>query len=101
RALHDRDGELGPCLGVGRGAAARHPSARARLRQAVAGPAAHGRHEELSDSSSLRTPSQRIAWSATIVISALVFIFLIAPILAIMPLSFSSVAYHTYPPAAL
>jgi putative spermidine/putrescine transport system permease protein len=51
----------------------------------------------LSDHSSLRTPSQRIAWTATIVISTLVFIFLIAPILAIMPLSFSSGSYLTYP----
>ena len=46
---------------------------------------------------SLRTPSQRIAWGATIVVSALVFFFLVAPILAIMPLSFSSGAYLTYP----
>jgi len=51
----------------------------------------------LSNSPSLRTPSQRIAWTATIVISTLVFIFLIAPILAIMPLSFSSGSYLTYP----
>jgi len=51
----------------------------------------------LSDNPSLRTPSQRIAWTATIVISTLVFIFLIAPILAIMPLSFSSGSYLTYP----
>ncbi|MCP1744584.1 transposase [Bradyrhizobium japonicum] len=51
----------------------------------------------MSDHSSLRTPSQRIAWTATIVISTLVFIFLIAPILAIMPLSFSSGSYLTYP----
>ena len=51
----------------------------------------------MSDNSSLRTPSQRIAWTATIVVSALVFIFLIAPILAIMPLSFSSGSYLTYP----
>ena len=51
----------------------------------------------MSDHSSLRTPSQRIAWTATIIISTLVFIFLIAPILAIMPLSFSSGSYLTYP----
>lgn len=51
----------------------------------------------MSDNSSIRTPSQRIAWTATIVISTLVFIFLIAPILAIMPLSFSSGSYLTYP----
>ena len=51
----------------------------------------------MSDAPSLRTPSQRIAWTATIVISTLVFIFLVAPILAIMPLSFSSGSYLTYP----
>ncbi|MHC2282478.1 putative spermidine/putrescine transport system permease protein [Bradyrhizobium diazoefficiens] len=51
----------------------------------------------MSDNSTLRTPSQRIAWTATIIISTLVFIFLIAPILAIMPLSFSSGSYLTYP----
>lgn len=51
----------------------------------------------MSGNSSLRTPSQRIAWTATIVVSTLVFIFLIAPILAIMPLSFSSGSYLTYP----
>ena len=39
---------------------------------------------------SLRTPSQRIAWTATIVVSTLVLLFLVAPILAIVPLSFSS-----------
>ena len=46
---------------------------------------------------SLRTPSQRIAWTATIVASTLVFFFLMVPILAIMPLSFSSGSYLTYP----
>ena len=46
---------------------------------------------------SLRTPAQRIAWISTIIVSALVFIFLVAPILAIMPLSFSSGSYLTYP----
>ncbi|GLR96800.1 MULTISPECIES: ABC transporter permease [Bradyrhizobium] len=51
----------------------------------------------MSDSPSLRTPSQRIAWTATIIVSTLVFVFLIAPILAIMPLSFSSGSYLTYP----
>ena len=51
----------------------------------------------MSDNASLTTPSQRIAWTATIVVSALVLIFLMAPILAIMPLSFSSGSYLTYP----
>ena len=51
----------------------------------------------MSATSSLRTPSQRIAWGTTIVVSALVFFFLVAPILAIMPLSFSSGSYLTYP----
>ena len=46
---------------------------------------------------SLRTPSQRVAWRATVIISTLVFIFLMAPILAIMPLSFNSGSYLTYP----
>jgi putative spermidine/putrescine transport system permease protein len=45
----------------------------------------------------MRTPSQRIAWNMTIVASTLVFIFLVAPILAITPLSFSSSSYLTYP----
>lgn len=51
----------------------------------------------MSDKLSFRTPSQRIAWATTIVVSTLVFIFLVAPILAIMPLSFSSGSYLTYP----
>jgi putative spermidine/putrescine transport system permease protein len=51
----------------------------------------------LSTLPSLRTPAQRIAWTSTIIVSALVFIFLVAPILAIMPLSFSSGSYLTYP----
>ncbi|MBV9531397.1 MAG: ABC transporter permease [Bradyrhizobium sp.] len=44
-----------------------------------------------------RTTSQRIAWTATIIVATVVFIFLVAPILAIMPLSFSSGSYLTYP----
>jgi putative spermidine/putrescine transport system permease protein len=51
----------------------------------------------LSSISSVRAPSQRIAWGSTIVVSTLVFFFLVAPILAIMPLSFSSGSYLTYP----
>jgi hypothetical protein len=51
----------------------------------------------LSGNLSPRTPSQRIAWTTTIVASTLVFIFLMVPILAIMPLSFSSGSYLTYP----
>ena len=51
----------------------------------------------MSGHASLRTPSQRIAWASTVVVSTLVFIFLVAPILAIMPLSFSSGSYLTYP----
>jgi putative spermidine/putrescine transport system permease protein len=51
----------------------------------------------LSDNISNRTTTQRIAWNTTIVVSALVMIFLVAPILAIMPLSFSSGPYLTYP----
>lgn len=46
---------------------------------------------------SVRTPSQRIAWTSTIIVSTVVFLFLVAPILAIMPLSFSSGSYLTYP----
>lgn len=46
---------------------------------------------------SLSTPSQRIAWRVTIITSTLVLVFLVAPILAIMPLSFSSGSYLTYP----
>ena len=51
----------------------------------------------MSGNPSPRTLSQRIAWTTTIVASTLVFIFLMAPILAIMPLSFSSGSYLTYP----
>lgn len=51
----------------------------------------------MSDNLAPRTASQRIAWTTTVVASTLVFIFLVAPILAIMPLSFSSGAYLTYP----
>ena len=51
----------------------------------------------MSGNASPRTPSQRIAWATTIIVSTLVFIFLMAPILAIMPLSFSSGSYLTYP----
>ena len=51
----------------------------------------------MSGTPSLRTPSQRIAWTTTIVASTLVFFFLMAPILATMPLSFSSGSYLTYP----
>ena len=51
----------------------------------------------MSANHSPQTASQRIAWIATIVASTLVFIFLMAPILAIVPLSFSSSTYLTYP----
>lgn len=51
----------------------------------------------MTDKLSLRTPSQRIAWTATIIVSSLVLFFLVAPIVAIMPLSFSSGSYLTYP----
>lgn len=51
----------------------------------------------MSDNRAPRTASQRIAWATTIGVSGLVLFFLMAPILAIMPLSFSSGAYLTYP----
>ena len=51
----------------------------------------------MSDNNAPRTASQRIAWITTIVVASLVLFFLMAPILAIMPLSFSSGAYLTYP----
>lgn len=45
----------------------------------------------------LRTPSER-AWTIALwAVSCLVFFFLLAPILAIMPLSFSSGQFLTYP----
>ncbi|WP_207485511.1 ABC transporter permease [Arenibaculum pallidiluteum] len=44
-----------------------------------------------------RTWQQRIAWRLTVILSALVLFFLMAPILAILPLSFSSGSYLTYP----
>ena len=97
RPLHNRNGQLGHGLGAGCGAAARHPAAGRRLRQTGPWPASHGRNEELSGNPSPRTLSQRIAWTATIIASTLVFVFLMTPILAIMPLSFSSGSYLTYP----
>ncbi|PWC78465.1 ABC transporter permease [Azospirillum sp. TSH64] len=51
----------------------------------------------MSANHSPQIASQRFAWIATIVASTLVFIFLMAPILAIVPLSFSSSTYLTYP----
>jgi putative spermidine/putrescine transport system permease protein len=51
----------------------------------------------LSANHSPQTASQRIAWITTVVSATLVFIFLMAPILAIVPLSFSSSTYLTYP----
>ncbi|MBP2306866.1 ABC transporter permease [Azospirillum melinis] len=51
----------------------------------------------MSANHSPQTASQRFAWMATVVASTLVFIFLMAPILAIVPLSFSSSTYLTYP----
>ncbi|MBK1842625.1 ABC transporter permease [Azospirillum sp. YIM B02556] len=51
----------------------------------------------MSANQSPQTASQRAAWIATVVASTLVFIFLMAPILAIVPLSFSSSTYLTYP----
>ncbi|WP_029009907.1 ABC transporter permease [Azospirillum halopraeferens] len=44
-----------------------------------------------------RTAGQRIARAVTVTAAALVLVFLMAPILAIMPLSFSSGSYLTYP----
>jgi putative spermidine/putrescine transport system permease protein len=51
----------------------------------------------LSRNPSSDTLVQRVAWRTTIVVSAIVLFFLVAPILAIMPLSFSSGSYLTYP----
>ena len=51
----------------------------------------------MSANHSPQTASQRIAWIATVVSGTLVLFFLMAPILAIVPLSFSSSTYLTYP----
>ena len=51
----------------------------------------------MSQNHSPRTASQRVAWITTVVVASLVLVFLMAPILAIMPLSFSSGSYLTYP----
>ena len=51
----------------------------------------------MSENHAPRTPGQRAAWLSTVVVASLVLVFLMAPILAIMPLSFSSGAYLTYP----
>jgi len=44
-----------------------------------------------------RTFSQRFGWAGAVVIATLVLFFLMAPIIAIMPLSFSSGSFLTYP----
>ena len=44
-----------------------------------------------------RTLSQRVGWTTAVVLGTLVLFFLMAPILAIMPLSFSSGTFLTYP----
>ncbi|HYD68145.1 ABC transporter permease [Azospirillum sp.] len=51
----------------------------------------------MSDNHAPRVLSQRLGWGATVVAATLVFVFLMAPILAIVPLSFSSQTYLTYP----
>jgi len=51
----------------------------------------------LSDNHAPRTLGQRLGWTGTVVAATLVFVFLMAPILAIVPLSFSSSTYLTYP----
>ncbi|WP_188092452.1 ABC transporter permease [Azospirillum sp. B21] len=51
----------------------------------------------MSANHSPQTASQRIAWITTVVVGTLVLFFLMAPILAIVPLSFSSSTYLTYP----
>ncbi len=51
----------------------------------------------MSNSHAPRTTIQRIGWGTTVVSATLVFFFLMAPILAIVPLSFSSSTYLTYP----
>ena len=51
----------------------------------------------MADNHAPRVLSQRLGWGATIVAATLVFVFLMAPILAIVPLSFSSSIYLTYP----
>ncbi|WP_448191581.1 ABC transporter permease [Azospirillum sp. sgz301742] len=51
----------------------------------------------MSENHAPRTLSQKLGWNGTIVAATLVFVFLMAPILAIVPLSFSSSTYLTYP----
>lgn len=51
----------------------------------------------MSDNHAPRTLSQRLGWNGTVIAASLVFVFLMAPILAIVPLSFSSSTYLTYP----
>lgn len=51
----------------------------------------------MSANHSPQTASQRIAWITTVIVGTLVLFFLMAPILAIVPLSFSSSTYLTYP----
>ncbi|HEY0837067.1 MAG TPA: ABC transporter permease [Azospirillum sp.] len=51
----------------------------------------------MADNHAPRVLSQRLGWAATVVAATLVLVFLMAPILAIVPLSFSSSTYLTYP----
>ena len=44
-----------------------------------------------------RTAGQRLGWMGVVIVSGLVFFFLMAPVLAIIPLSFSSGGYLLYP----
>lgn len=44
-----------------------------------------------------RTAGQRLAWAGVVMLSGLVFVFLMAPVLAIIPLSFSAGSYLMYP----
>ncbi len=44
-----------------------------------------------------RTAGQRLGWMCVVIVSGLVFFFLMAPVLAIIPLSFSSGGYLLYP----
>ena len=44
-----------------------------------------------------RTAGQRLGWMGVVIVSGLVFFFLMAPVMAIIPLSFSSGGYLLYP----
>ena len=95
-ARHQHREQLGQGLGAGRHPAHRHADPLLRLQQA----GRHRPHE--AGLSAMAVPSyfttgEKIAHYSLRVFVALVLLFLISPIIAVMPLSFNSESFFTYP----